>query len=312
MDYRKLVNFGKSSLVVTLPKKWTDKYKLSAGDHLLLKEIGKGIVFFPEGINAEPNQITNTISVDELDLGQLKRQIITHYIRNTNLLYLNGKTVTEKQDSIRFTLSNLIAFELIEQNINRLTVRDFLDMDNLSIKNLVKRIDMILRSMMIDAKQSQSTEETDMITSRDKDINKLSYLIFRKINYLNMNPSAKREISNTDLIKYWVLTNYLETIGDEVKRIARLFSRLRTSKKNKKLLLNQFEATSQWYLKILGAFYTKDIAVAYKLADEKENQFNTLNDLFNTLSSSPTLISIHEKLKTIITHLNDIGKLVYN
>jgi phosphate uptake regulator len=312
MDYRKLVNFGKSSLVVTLPKKWTDKYKLSAGDHLLLKEIGKGIIFFPEGINSEPNQVTNTIQVDELSKDQLKRQIITHYIRNTNVLYLSGKTVSEKQENIRSTLSNLIAFELIEQNTNRLTVRDFLDMDNLSIKNLVKRIDMILRSMMIDAKQSSGTDETDMITNRDKDINKLSYLIFRKINYLNMNPSAKREISNTDLIKYWVLTNHLETIGDEVKRIARLFSRLRIAKKSKKLLLNQFEVTSQWYLKILGAFYNRDVAIAYRLADEKENQFNALNDLFNSLSSSPSLISIHEKLKTIITHLNDIGKLVYN
>lgn len=312
MDYRKIVAFGKSSLVVTIPKKWIDKYKLSAGDYLSLKESGKGIVFFPREVSAERTPIENTISIADMSEEQLKRQIITQYINNTNVLSLTGQNVSSRIPDIRTILLDMIAFELVEQSTTKLTIRDFLDMDNLSIKNLLKRIDMIIRSMMIDAKQSTSAEETEIITNRDKDINKLSYLIFRKINYLNQNPSAKREISNTDLIKYWVLTSVLENIGDEIKRIVRMFVRLKTTKKNRVQLVRQFEIMSERYLRVLTAFYNRDVKEAYKLADEKEKEFDRLNEFFGSFGSAPLLISIHEKLKTILTYLNDVGKLIYN
>ena len=43
MEFRKLIKFGKSSFVISLPKKWLEKNKLKKGDLLYVSENENGL-----------------------------------------------------------------------------------------------------------------------------------------------------------------------------------------------------------------------------------------------------------------------------
>ena len=47
MEYRKLIRFGKSSLVISLPKGWTEKNKLGKGSLVYLDVNSEGLVVSP-------------------------------------------------------------------------------------------------------------------------------------------------------------------------------------------------------------------------------------------------------------------------
>lgn len=313
MDYRKVVGFGKSSLIVSLPKRWVDLHDVKQGDSLGIEQLEEGLLILPRGkTNRVDRDLSITVDIDGLSKGQIKREIIRYYINDYNRLNLIGKDILSQTNAIRKMLSDMVAFELIEQSKNKIIIKDFLDMNSLSLLNLVKKIDMVLRAMFIDFKPEIDEEGALNISERDRDINKLTYLIFRTVKFIQNHPGLSTDVDGIELMKYWVLTDKIETIADQVKRIARLFISMKLTKKKKECLFEKFQLLHKRYLSTLKAFYNMDVQLAYQLSDGKKDAFKNLETLFLELKPEPTTISIYEKLKELLTNLNDISKLVYN
>ena len=64
MDYRRLISFGKSSFVVSLPKGWVVQNKLKKGDLIYFEESGPNLVLTSNADTSENKDKEAVINVD--------------------------------------------------------------------------------------------------------------------------------------------------------------------------------------------------------------------------------------------------------
>ena len=136
MEYRKIVAFGKSSLIVTLPKRWVDFHKIQKGDSVGIEQSDDGLVIVPRGKSKKEDKLLSaTVDVEGRSIEQIKREIIRYYINDYNTLILIAKNISSQVNGIRKMLSDMVAFELIEQSNNKIIIKDFLNLESLSLLN---------------------------------------------------------------------------------------------------------------------------------------------------------------------------------
>ena len=74
MDYRKLIKFGSSSYVVSLPGSWLKKNKLSKGDIIHLEEDGDSRLILHSTIEKKSDEKEILIETGNKRLLKLKKQ----------------------------------------------------------------------------------------------------------------------------------------------------------------------------------------------------------------------------------------------
>ena len=315
MDYRKLIKFGNSSHIVSLPTSWLKQNKLKKGDLIYFEENGNGeLVLSPELKKEEKEEKEIIIDITNKDNDEIRREIHSAYINNFNTINISGKYMNNKELDIRKIVSNLMALEIIEQSENRITARDFLDIDKISIENLIRKIDILIRSMLTDYKTVTGKEKFESIYRRDYNINKLTFLVYRAIKY-SINRPGMLKTYNIDywkLMNYWQLVDRLERIGDEVKRIAKYLKDIRLNNKEFKKLIDLCARVENFYVGVMNAYHKNDVTLLYKTLRLKDDLLKDCDNYFDENKRKDLVPNIIEKLKDTIDHTRTIGRLIYN
>ncbi|MAF99467.1 MAG: hypothetical protein CMH61_02545 [Nanoarchaeota archaeon] len=314
MEYRKLISFGKSSFVVSLPKPWVTKNKLSKGDLIYFDEVPNGLVLnHREGSNnQEESEIT--IDVNGKSIRQIQREIISAYIRNFKSVTLTGEEVKDKAREIQNIIQNLVALEVMEQTSKRILAKDFLNMKETDPQLLVRKMDIIVRAMIEDCKLMFKEDVYDSIYHRDNDVNKLSFLLYRTVRYGMDNSGAifkKFKFTSNDLLRYWWVTYNLESIGDDAKRIARCIKKMELNKESQAEFLEIFSALEKNYLDMMRGFYKQDSELAHDVHEKKRmcvQDCEAFYSKINDLTWSGYLVS---QLKSLATNIHSIGRSIY-
>src|SRR3989338_10259154 len=135
METRRLIQFGKSSLIISLPKAWIDRNKLKKGDLIYLDEKTDTLNIQPKVTEDTRCSREITIEVQNKDSRMLLNEITAAYINNYNMIIIRGERVASLAKEIRDIIHNLIALEIMEQTGTRIIARDFLNMKETSIEN---------------------------------------------------------------------------------------------------------------------------------------------------------------------------------
>jgi len=313
MDFRKLIKFGKSSFVVSLPKSWITKNKLKKGDLIGVKINKDELLLSPklEQRKADPKEIT--ISIDGKNIDQIKREIIPAYINKNNKIKIIGKELKTKAKKVRDILQNLMGLEIVEQTASKIVVKEFLNMDKISISNLIRRMDIITRDMISDSINTFKEDTYENINHRDEDVNRLNYLIFRALKYAIENTEIARtyELSSDEMYKIMRITEYIEKIADETKRIARYLRELELSKAKEKELTKIYSDIKELYLKTMKAFHINDKELAYEAASSKSNLISQCDDYYEKNWKEKFIPNIIEKMKVMTVNIHNIGRTIY-
>ncbi len=314
MDYRRLIKFGNSSFVVSVPKDWLRKNNLQKGDMVYMNENGNNeLVVSPRMEETEPESLTLTLDIDSLDESDIERRIISKYLAGYDTFILQGeKTLREKQTYIRNLLNNLMALEIIEQTKTKLVAKDFLNPSEISFKVIIRRIDTILRSMFEDLQTISLEDDSSDLLRRDKDINRLAYLSDRIVKKcLRHPPLIKRLDTNIPQLLFSnEIVEQLELIADEIKRIGRTLTQSGNSPKKVPDFFSIYEKTHKLYLDVMKAIYNHDENLAYDIAKEREKLLDICNTSIKKCKD-PHLFSSFERLKTIIVFTRNLARLVY-
>src|SRR3989344_9398290 len=131
MEYRKIISFGKSSFVVSLPKAWVTQNKLKKGDLVCFDEMGSKLLVQPQNERGEEEEKEVVISVDGKSVSQIQRELIPAYINNVRTVNLIGKEIKDKAPQIEPIIQNLMALEIMEQSATKIVARDFLNMQEI-------------------------------------------------------------------------------------------------------------------------------------------------------------------------------------
>jgi phosphate uptake regulator len=136
---RQLVQHGKSTVMVSLPKKWIDQQKLGKGDSITIIPVENKIVITPAKRNLKEKEITIHLDADyeqvRAELGTLYRkgyEKITVTFDHPRTMYF-----------IQLMANALYGFEIIEQTENRCILKSMvkeLEVDTNQVKNKIINI----------------------------------------------------------------------------------------------------------------------------------------------------------------------------
>ncbi len=227
MERRKISKLGKYSLVVTIPKDWTNMNKLQGGDEVYLKIQGDGsLAIHPEySLNEKQNEITLPVNINE-DVKMTQRRIIGCYLNGYDKIMLkSGKNFTrEQQKSIRSTVKSLY-MRIYEAHANQVTLQAFMDESLASVTSGIERMHIITSSMGKDVITYMKNGDIDLaysVISLEEDVDQFKFFLTRLLRTAANNPSlaSKLQVSMSDCFDYHLLINRIEYVADCLTNIA--------------------------------------------------------------------------------------------
>ncbi|MEK6962949.1 MAG: phosphate uptake regulator PhoU [Nanoarchaeota archaeon] len=317
MEYRKLINFGNTSLVVTIPKEWVTLHKLKKGDFIYLEQGPDSITLFPKEKEEVKIEREYTIEVDGAVMETVKRRAITAYINNYDSILFTGKSIIKKSQEIRDILTkNFIAMEIVEESTGRIVARSFVNIKDINLEHNLRRADNMIRTMLQDLitleqyGKEKRTVIRDSLDVRDKDVNKMVFLSYRFIHFLFTEKKAWNKQEPVQLLENWYLFNNIERLGNDAKRIARLLVEVpkKESIRELSVLLSRVE---KMYEGTMHSFYTNNSEMAYKLSLDRTPLLNDCDALIEQNKQNSTIIKACEKIKQFVGNVQNIMRLRY-
>ena len=313
MDIRKIIKFGNSSHVVSLPTNWVKKNKLSKGDLIYINENGNNeLVFSPKIIEKEDELREVTLNVEGKDIEQIERELIATYINHNDVVSLVSKDFKSNLGEIRKIVNSLIGFEITHHSPDKIVIKDFLNLNDVSIVDMIRKVDLIVRSMLDNLILCFNKRECANVYDQDIDVNKLSFLVLRVVKRSLDDPwlGKKMEMDNFQLLETWILITKLEKIADALKRIYALGNKLDLDNSEMKKLNSLLLKLKDSYLKVMNSYHSMDCKMAYEAASLKRGYMLDCEKLFDKKNNS-NVIKIVERLKDIQTYMGDIARVTY-
>ncbi|MFP3945340.1 MAG: PhoU domain-containing protein [Archaeoglobaceae archaeon] len=227
-EARKIYSSGKSSFILTLPKKWVSENDLNSGD-LILMDVGKNeIRIFPK----EPERGKKEALIDDRGLkGEaLVRRIISFYIAGYDSIVVRYYN-EEQRKAITSCSELLIGFEVLEDIGKEIQTEVFLDFKRLRTTDIVEKISRICHSMFSDFCKAFHEYDPYLCTSimsREKEIDKLHFLILRQLKIAS-DYSDVRDFLEVQgkMMEYRTVVRALERVADHAANIARALMSLK-------------------------------------------------------------------------------------
>jgi phosphate uptake regulator len=303
METRNLIKFGPSSYVVSLPHGWIKKNRLKKGNFLFLEEQGNNLIFSPVETAHDQSKIFN-LDIDGKSDEHITKMLKSSYLTNYNTFVLHGKTVKTRAKYIREVLSQLVAVEIMEQTSQKIVAHEMLDKSKNSPEKIIRRMDMIIRSML-EWLQEERSSDIRYIHERESDLNRLDLLAQRLIVNSFDNPSYLTELkkSNFEILMEFKVMGFLEMIGDSIRDLAETAGLMKLVK------LEPLPNISKRYLKTMEIYYANDLDAAVQLSIQTKQ---AKIDLEKGTMKTRNMSEIMMPLKEIILMTDEIALVVIN
>ncbi len=315
MEYRKLISFGKSSFVVSLPKAWVVQNKLKKGATIYFESASTDkLIISSKGGEEENKNKEVKIEVDGKEIRRIQRELISAYIQNYKTITLVGNEIKEKAIKIQEFIQNLVALEVIEQDLKRIVAKDFLNLNDISLEQAMRKMDVIIRSMFIDCLESFNENFYENISLRDNDVNKFRFLIYRIISTALDNPSMILRKLNLDLksvFNYWWMAYSLESIADRIKRISKTMPEIKLEPAEKAKFLVLLKNVESSYTDMMKAYYNGDIEKVHSILQDRNNIFEKLDNFDDDNSNVKKVGYLIYNVKSLFVTVHTVGRIVY-
>ena len=227
------------------------------------------------------------INVEDKELDRIKAEIVSAYLNNCNIIEIFSKTLEDDAPVIKNLLRNLAGMEVIEQTGKRIAAKDLIDINNIPIRDIIRRMDVITRSMIDDSilcVQGKCSQKS--IVDRDEEVNRLYYLGFRVIKNAIENPAVIEKLKTNPwkLLNDKVVLSRIEKIADGQKRITRMISEEKFEKDMLKGFKELIEGIRKMYYDVMKAYYNNDKRIAYEIEVTNKNLIDKCNKFLESTS----------------------------
>jgi len=311
IDVRKLISFGKGSYIISMPKSWVEKNNLKKGDLISVSDDGFGLTL---SANQQEKKLDfKEIDIDSKnkDIEMLKAEIVSSYLNGydtINILFDNNDKGAPK---IKDIIRNLSGLEIMEQTSTRIVAKNLININEISISNIIRRMDIITRAMMEDTILCYRGHcNYESIHNRDFDVNRLYFLGYRVLKNAMKNPRIAKSLG----IDSWQLHSdiitilRLEKIADRQKRIARYLSTANFERATLAELDKIHTDISEAYNEVMKSYYNQDKKAAIGI--EVTNKDRTA--VCDKFLERYTNMHASTKSKTANSNLVAIAKIVEN
>ncbi|MBU1136133.1 MAG: phosphate uptake regulator PhoU [Nanoarchaeota archaeon] len=307
MEERKLIRLGNSSFAIALPKEWVTKSKLNKGDKVFLERNGNGEIIVSPEFKKSGNNKEITIDVKGKEEEEIAREVISAYICGNKKIIFKGEKREIK--TVKNVSKKFLNLELIDEKEGFAIFEDLLDLEQIDIKNFIKRIDNNIKEMfeilseILNSEKNQKKRIKELYEI-DEDITKFYFLIWRFMRIGIDNPSIQSslKISPNSFFDYFWVSYNIEQIGDEIKTIAK-----KINKENRECVKNIFSIIVENYHKLMKSFFENKKNFSKEIILEKEKMIERFNKLSDIQSSG----AIVEKFQQININIHNVAKMVF-
>ena len=312
-EVRKVISFGKSSFVVSLPKKWVSQHNIEKGSVLYLTEHDNSIILT---LNEQPEEEDSKITIDikDYDSYQIQRLINAAYIANYREIKIVGRNLRNMSEAVLDIIHNLIALEVLEFDSTQISTKDFLDMNKIDIIEVVRKMDIVTRYMVKDMISCFDDDISKNIQLRDKDVNRLSYLNFRAIRYGLDHQSAvlkKYDLRAKDLLNLYWTAYHLEQVADEAKRISRSIINSKEVRKHKQEITDILEDLKTYYLSAFKYLLARDRHSAIKVSTKKQGISQAIDDIYFKVKLDAHGYYLLDRARRMLGAIHELNRLTY-
>jgi len=236
MEFRKIQFTGRSSYIISLPKKWIIQNGLDRGDTVPITMNQDGsITIFPKTPKRTGGREVIRIS-REFSEDMAVRLAISTYIRGYDTIEIDfDDDMPLYKVKVRKTLQSLPGVEIILDEPQRIIAKSLLDEEDVDIKEVLDRIKSIVVSMIGDIELLLKASQEEVrgilkdINDLENELDRFYFMIIRIVNMLlSMNTHHERSgiIQKTfDLVGILFIVRNIERIGDHLIRIAREYEK---------------------------------------------------------------------------------------
>ncbi|MDD7423845.1 MAG: PhoU domain-containing protein [Candidatus Methanomethylophilaceae archaeon] len=230
-DIRRIQITGGSSYMITLPKEWAESSGLKKNDPVTLMPQADGsLAIFPNNIkgDAAPDTV-KTIDGDSVtDRVFLYRQLVGAYIAGHGTIEIRSEyglssMVTNVASSFVQTAIGLV---IIEEDETHIIIRDLINQDGVKPIKSIERMKILVRNMLNDVLTALDEKDASLITDidqRDREVDRLNWLISRQINIhlRDVSISRKQGADLCSVARCGHISKTLERIGDHAVVLAK-------------------------------------------------------------------------------------------
>lgn len=246
MEQRRVMSLGRSSLVISLPKYWTQLVGVKVGDVVSVM-IGRdrSLIIYP-GLkkDKELSEITLFVEPDEDGL-ILSRKIAACYLNGYSIIRLISKNyfTAAQQKAIRRTAQKMY-LRVMEAGAKEVCLMTLMDESKSSVKASISRMYNISRSMCHDALLAFRNYDAELARATyilDNEVDHFAFFLSRVFRKASKEPSLANELKLdiTDCLDYQNLIYIIEGIADQAASIAKHVIML--AERKKKLTENLVE-----------------------------------------------------------------------
>ncbi len=301
MEFRKLISFGKGSFVVSLPKDWVEQNKLKKGALLSLDKTSRSVVVSTDFSEREEEKTAITIAADDKSIEQLQAEIVTAYLSNYDIIEVIARRFEGKEEKIKEIVMNLAGLEILEQTATKITAKYLLDIKEISLDSLIRRIDNITRSLILDAIQCvDGACNYKSIKQRDADVNRLNFLIHRTVR-----KAVTQQRDPWNLFWFMRISRKLERIADTQKRIAKDLENLKLSEGFAAEMKEAYGHIYDSYLKVMKSYYETDKNAALEIELSHKQRTMECDQLLSKELKDEYKIVRREAESLLSTHIHE-------
>lgn len=294
MEIRKVQVTGGSSFIVSLPKDWVRASGIQKNDPV-------GLIVQPDGSLTVTPQLSGKTAdrVKQFDLSRLDnadilfRSLIGAYVAGYDIIEIvsPGRVPSWAHKSVRKFIQRTVGQEVSDQTDHKIVIRDLLNPGEMPFASTLKRMGVIVAGMQRDAVFALKTRDEELVEDvilRDRDVNRLYWLVARQFNLLLRNVSLSREMGvDIELaLIYLQISRVIERVGDHVVKVAESVRSLMYTSLEKRII-DMIEEKNRESLVVfegcLASFFEKDVQKANELITEVGVFVEKCNDVSNWL-----------------------------
>jgi len=187
MEARKVQKVGYSTLIESLPKDWFEEVRLKQGDIVTFRrESDGGITIYP-GLTHERENFRYLVDADRCDAPNLLTRMVTaNYLMGHDTIQIVSKKELSKQhlEEVRAVSRRLTGLGIVEQSLRSVTLQSFVDPTKFPIYGLMRRLQIILSSMVetgVKAAVEGRTNLAEEVLHMEEEADRIYWMIIRQL-----------------------------------------------------------------------------------------------------------------------------------
>lgn len=328
MEQRKIMFLGRSSLVVSLPKHWTELNELKRGDVVSIAiNRDRSLVVFPGAKKGkEADKTTLYVESDEEAISVVRKIIACYLNGYSSIKLISKKFFTVAQQKAIRNIVQILYMRIMEADTKEVHITTLIDESKASIETGINRMYKISSSMCRDALTALRNEDAGLaraVYSLDDEVDQFSFFLLRLLRRAAVDLSLANQLSlePLDCLDYQTLIHRIEQVADQAANIAKHLIMLegRRKKVSESILEKMYVAGSDAlasYDKAVNALLSNDVTCSDEIIESQvriEKLYQEIASLAFLKEKSTEVIcaccSIRDSIQRMAEYVADIAEI---